>query len=247
MTRNPIVTVVIWNAQWKTGRRLAPRLRAYLWQHEPDVVVLTEAHLGFVPEGHTISSDADYGYPLLPRRRKVVLWAKNDWRCLDQLGSPTLPSGRFVSGMTETTLGPIKVVGVCIPWPSAHVRTGMRNRRPWDDHLSYLQGLQPLLHPPGTLTLVAGDFNQYIPRKRAPDHAYKKLLQSLAFMNVPTAGAIEPSGIQLIDHLGHSSDLTAVSVQALSNIDGDGTILSDHVGVKVVLGLATPEVQQSNS
>jgi hypothetical protein len=41
--------------------------------------------------------------------------------------------------VTDTPIGPIRFVGVCIPWRDAHVRTGRRDRAPWEDHLRFLE------------------------------------------------------------------------------------------------------------
>ena len=38
------------------------------------------------------------------------------WERVDDLGVDSLPPGRFVSGVTRTSLGELTVVGVCIPW-----------------------------------------------------------------------------------------------------------------------------------
>ena len=49
-------------------------------------------------DGHAICSRADYGYGLQKNRRKVLLWSKEPWHRVDDLGIDTLPPGRFVSG-----------------------------------------------------------------------------------------------------------------------------------------------------
>jgi hypothetical protein len=41
--------------------------------------------------------------------------------------------------VTDTPIGPIRFVGVCIPWRDAHVRTGRRDRAPCEDHLRFLE------------------------------------------------------------------------------------------------------------
>ncbi|HEY1051050.1 MAG TPA: hypothetical protein VGE39_14870, partial [Prosthecobacter sp.] len=110
------------------------------------VICVTEGYADIFPEGgHIITSDADHGYPITPGRHKVLLWSRNPWREVDALGSALLPPGRFVAGTTDTPRGPLRFIGVCIPWRDAHVRTGQRNRQPWEDHLTYLQHLRPLL------------------------------------------------------------------------------------------------------
>ncbi len=74
----------------------------------------------------------------------MLLWSKRPWSVVDPAGSEALPSGRLVAGITQTDLGPLTVVGVCIPWRDAHVRTGRKDRDPWQDHESWLSGFETL-------------------------------------------------------------------------------------------------------
>jgi hypothetical protein len=135
-----------------------------------NIACLTETTLDFLPSNYLISADADYGYLAPPGRRKAVLWSAEPWSMLDDRGDAELPSGRFIAGRTETPIGPIHVVGVCIPWERAHVSTGRKDRRAWEDHRAYLNGLARILRRDeySTRTIVVGDFNQTIPRRRAP-------------------------------------------------------------------------------
>ena len=81
-------------------------------------------------------------------------------------------------------------------------------------------------------TVVAGDFNQRIPRTSQPEAAAQSLMETLVWFEVPTASVIEP---QLIDHIAHSSDLVAVGQpMRISNVV-DGAELSDHTGVSIQL------------
>jgi exonuclease III len=142
----PSVRIVLWNIAWRRRQSPAGRVIAdIIQQHDPDIVCLTEAHTDFLPNGHLIHARADYGYPLKEGRRKVLLWSRQPWADIDDLGDERLPSGRFVAGTTETQFGPLRMIGVCVPWPAAHVATGRKDRRPWEDHLAYLQGLSDIL------------------------------------------------------------------------------------------------------
>lgn len=227
---------MIWNAEWRTPSRLRTKICDLLWSFDPDLVCLTETHDDFPGFGHLICSDPDYGYPLTPKRRKVALWSRNSWQQIDTLGSSELPSGRYVGGITETPLGLVDVRGVCIPWAQAHVSSGRRDRTPWQDHVDYLRALTPLIGNLGERGIVAGDFNQHIPRKRAPIRVYNALRDCmLERLITPTAGRLGTSGTTLIDHLAHTCSLRAVCVETISNIDEDGARLSDHLGVRVVL------------
>jgi hypothetical protein len=106
---------------------------------------------------------------------------KRPWHNVVEQASPVMPAGRYVYGETETSLGMIGVHGLCIPWADAHVRTGEKKRRRCEDHLAYLSAL------PGALDegdckyqILAGDFNQRIPRKRVPVQIYDALQSVLA-------------------------------------------------------------------
>lgn len=203
-----------------------------------DIICLTEAYADLLPEpGHLITSTPDYGYPLKPGRRKVILWSRSPWRDVDALGHPELPRGRFVSGTTQTPAGEVRFVGICIPWKDAHVRTGRRDRTPWQDHLSFIHALEEhlLRIPAGLPAIVAGDFNQRLPRSHAPLPVAEALQHMLDGFTVPTAGIIPPIGRQVIDHLAHTRALAATLVRAWPGTRADGLHLSDHDGVSVEL------------
>ena len=50
------------------------------------------------------------------------------WAAVDIGISSALPAGRLVAGTTLTALGPLTVVGVCIPWRDAHMPSGRKDR-----------------------------------------------------------------------------------------------------------------------
>ncbi len=241
--------LVNWNLEWANpgyprGRELKRRLLA----QAPDVAVLTETVADFLakgPEagdrevtGHTICSEPRPMFKGAPRRRKVVVWSRSPWREVDTDGRGTLTDGRFARGITDTPLGPIEVWGVCIPWRDSHVRTGTCDKRIWEDHLDYLRDLGRLLReePKALPRIVAGDFNQRIPRRRSPRYAYEALIEAFEPLNIATIGGLGPDARQTIDHVAHSSDLAASPVTVLSEMDGDRS-LSDHFGVAVELSV----------
>ena len=73
--------LVNWNVEWATPR--SPRTAEILSRidsHDPDIVCLSEAHSGLLSrDGHTITSEADYGYAISEHRRKVILWSRGPW------------------------------------------------------------------------------------------------------------------------------------------------------------------------
>ena len=148
-----------------------------------------------------------------------------------------MPPGRFVSGVTQTSEGPITVMGVCIPWANSRVRGTEVKRRMWEDHLQYLDGLSDVLdRTPAERLIVVGDFNQRIQQGgNVPSDVRKALLSTVASdMTIATAGLVF-RGRRSIDHVALSSDLTAEKLSVISNLDGERK-LSDHFGV--VTGLS---------
>lgn len=173
-----------------------------------------------------------------------------------------MPGGRFVSGVTGTPLGDVRVVGVCIPWEGAHVDTGRKDRAKWEDHLRYLEGSEKYLAgfrvrddrraeiagecllcggsarpgPTGGPTagdipvVVAGDFNQTIPRTRPRADAYEALIRAFAGWDIVTAG------LAGIDHVALDGRMRALRVERREAEYGGGRRVSDHAGVTVEVG-----------
>ena len=166
--------------------------------------MVTEGEEALLPAGgHVLTSGDDYGYRPVEGRRKVLLWSRRPWRSPDTVGDPALPPGRYAAGTTRAPGGDVRVVGVCVPWRDAHVRTGRRDRAAWVDHLAYLAPLGSLLAREraahGRL-VVAGDLNQRIPRRRQPVVVAAALERALEGLAVVTAGQ-GCEGRDLIDHV----------------------------------------------
>lgn len=231
------ISVGLWNVAWaRGGTQRGDHFAAQLASE--DIVCLTEAHTDVLSsEGHQITSAPDYGYRSESSRRKVLLWSKHQWREIDSLGSMSLPAGRFVSGITRTRCGDIRFVGVCVPWRDAHVSTGRRNRMPWEDHLTFIQHLAPLLtYGEAVPTILLGDFNQRIPRTQQPERVFEAIMAALRPFRIVTAGLQPGFPAPSIDHLAISGPLAASRVDFLSNEDSQGRRLSDHFGLRILLG-----------
>ena len=228
--------VATWNVEWAspTMQRSGEILRR-LERHSPEVLCLTEAHAGLLARrGHTVCSQADYGYTTRAGRHKAVLWSREPWEQVDDVGDESLPPGRFVAGVTQTSLGPLTVVGIGIPWfgSRTEARRGVDRRRQWQDHEEYLAGLAPLLaRAPATRLLVLGDFNQVIGAKgRAPAALQRALLEAFPpTMSIATSD-VAFQGRRSIDHIALTHDLAVESLQVISNIH-DGKSLTDHFGI----------------
>lgn len=230
--------VLSWNLEWATPRSTRGRLlRERIDSLGADIVCLTETSEALIGDvGHVVTAGADWGYRAAAGRRKA-LWNRRPWTMVDAVGVAELPPGRFIAGTTETPLGAVDCFGVCIPWHEAHVRTGQSNRRRWEDHLAYLSGLAKTIGPRPP-ALVLGDFNQTMPRTRAPLPVHAALTTLLdGRLAVATANLRDGQGRLAIDHIAHSQALAVARVEAVSSVDG-GRSLSDHFGVLADLVLA---------
>jgi endonuclease/exonuclease/phosphatase family metal-dependent hydrolase len=89
-------------------------------------------------------------------------------------------------------------------------------------------------------TVVLGDVNQFIPRRRAPLRVFQALVDAIPpFLRLATEGAIPGLAQPSIDHLWHTPDLRAVRVHALPGRGPDGQALSDHVGLFIEIQQVT--------
>jgi endonuclease/exonuclease/phosphatase family metal-dependent hydrolase len=230
----PACRALTWNLERKrpsspTGSAAVARIAAC----EPDIAVITEIRLGHL--------DALGGFEIAPEsappgrfdndERKVMIWSRSPWRDIDQVGHPDMPSGRFVAGTTATPIGDIRVIGVCIPWHMSDVRSGTKDRKPWEQHRRWLELLEPLLAGSASLpVIIAGDFNQRVPRSPRGNRAMADLLAGVldGFTTV-TAGIVAGCERQGIDHIAINSRLEALSVRGWPSDDG-GVRMSDHDG-----------------
>ncbi len=228
--------LVNWNVEWATpNSRRTPEIVSRIDRHAPEVACLTEIHVGLLSQRwHIICSQPDYGYRVKEGRRKVVLWSREPWNQVDDLGVNSMPPGRFVAGVTQTSLGHVTVIGVCAPWfgSRTEARRGLDRKVQWGDHEQFLAGLTDILGRRSVEGLIVmGDFNQTIGTiGRAPLE-----LQMVLQNTIPPSMSIVTSdlafqGRRNIDHIALSEDLTVESLDIISNIH-DRMHLSDHFGV----------------
>ena len=226
------IKVATWNLEWATPTSARGKIiDRLLLENDADILCLTEAHRANFPSGyHVIEAGADYGYDAPPNRRKVLLGAKQPWLNVDPHGSNQLPPGRFVAGELETEFGKLRIIGCCVPWRDAHVRTGRKNSSVWSEHRSYLNGLKPILAQSNDgPTIFLGDLNQTLPRTRQPEDVFTQLEDVISNFQTITQGFVW-EGRQAIDHIAVSKALKASDVAAIpSHIDDQK--LSDHFGL----------------
>ena len=212
-----MLKISCWNSDWATPT--SKRGKFFIDKFDSDIICLAEGYENLLPkDGYIISSHEDYGYKIKNGRRKVILWSKNEWTDIDQLGSKEIPSGRFISGVTSG----IRIIGLCIPWRFAHVSTGRKDRKPWEDHLSFIQNLSFS----NEKTIILGDFNQNIPKKNQPEIVFSSLKNMIDGFNLLT------TNMGLV-HIVISTDLKAESIKKVATEDN-----SDHDGINCSIKFA---------
>lgn len=224
--------ILTWNlerAQPRYPKALAAL--AHLESYEPDVMVLTEVRTTYpAGDGHVVWCRPLDSSWLGEDERRVLLWSRHPWSDVDDLGSPSLPTGRFVSARTETPIGPVRVVGVCIPWHMARVSAPPKDRWPWEEHITYCRELPAVLERyRDERFVVAGDFNQRVPRANTSKAAAEALAQAFDGLDLATAGTPPGCDRQGIDHIALGPALRAERVWGWPNAI-DGRRLSDHDG-----------------
>ena len=228
------LNLVNWNVEWATpASHRSTEILNRIDSHTPEIVCLTETHVGLLPGGHVICSRPDYGYPIKEVRRKVLLWSSEPWEHVDDVGDDQMPPGRFVSGMTRTSVGAVTVIGVCIPWSGS--RTGPRfavERRRWEDHEEYLACLVGVLEKaPSKRLILMGDFNQRVGQGAGTSRRLQSALRRAIPPHIMLAtSALGLRGRRTIDHIAMSADIAVESLGVISNMHGERT-LTDHFGV----------------
>lgn len=75
-----------------------------------------------------------------------------------------------------------------------------KDRRPWEDHHSYLRGLRAILEAQTKPFVVVGDYNQRVPRKRQPLSVYQALVHTFdGLAEIATGGKVPGLDSEPID------------------------------------------------
>ena len=237
---------VTWNVEWATPRsRRTTEILSRIDGHAPEVVCLTETDVRLLSQrGYTICAQPDAGYGIKINQRKVILWSREPWDEVDDLGLDSMPPGRFVAGVTRTSLGKVTVIGVCIPWfgSRTEARRKAERKKRWEDHEQYLAALTEVLGQASAKRLIVmGDFNQAIGSgSRAPVDLRLALKKAfLPSMKIATS-ELAFQGRKSIDHIALSNDWVVGALDVISNIH-EGRKLSDHFGV--VAGLSAQHLR----
>lgn len=225
--------IATWNLEWAAmGTERNRRAVEYVESLEADIIVVTEHRLFDWPSfPHRIDGGADWGYPIVTDRRKVVALSREPWTNVRTIDERPM-HGRYVQGTTTVDGVAVDVFAVCIPWWDAHTRTGYADKKRWGEHLDFCDRLGRELATATNPVVVAGDFNQRFPRNWQPQYAIDRLEKALGDLTVVTAGDTDVG--QLIDHVAVSDHFEVVLVDAWPNTI-DGVRLTDHSGVAVAL------------
>ena len=231
----PKVRIGTWNvARAVADSERGSRVAAALKEAACDIVCVTEGCADILPAGgHTVNAGPDLGCGPEEVQRNVLLWSRQPWAAVDIGASDALPAGRLVAGITVTALGPLTVVGVCIPWRDANVRSGRKDRSQWQEHEAWLAGFESLPYRHAKRrTVVLGDFNQWVPRRSQPKEVHAALLHAFEGFSFATGGNLEGAPGGALDHIVHTPDMTPAGGIALwPRKDRHDRLLSDRFGV----------------
>ncbi|MDZ4761299.1 MAG: endonuclease/exonuclease/phosphatase family protein [Alphaproteobacteria bacterium] len=234
--------IVTWNVSRRTpdsteAQAVLKRVRA----EQPDVVCLTEAREGFLSDwadGDALSDAGARSKGDAETERMVILWSRRPWS--NRTPIPELSAlGGAVSAVTETPIGPVRVIGICAPYHLVWPERSLERPPAWSQNIAYLQTLGLALKASGKdlPTVVAGKFNQFVPLSSGSWAAHHALNSAMSGFSIVTRGDLAPIGEQSLDHVAVSSRprLRALSVRALDRLDAAGRPLTDHFGVVIEL------------
>lgn len=150
---------------------------------------------------------------------------------------PGAPVGRFAARTVETQTGSVRIVVVCIPWFDAHVRTGRRDRKRWEEHEMFLEAFDAYIREAGSVpTVIAGDFNQRLQGTFQPRHLRDRLLEVLNGWDILTEERTAPDGETLIDHIAVSPQLQGEVVDMWGPELGGTVVTKQHPGITAEIG-----------
>lgn len=231
------VTFLNWNFERRAPRsRHATTMMERVVESRPDLICLTEAYEGSTASlgGHEIADrGATWSNSRHDGERLALLWSPNPWDEVDAVGNSGTATGGYISGITDTHAGPMRVIGICAPHHAASQISATHKARHWTEQIAFWTGLAKLIatRDRSVSTVLLGDFNQYVPRIWGSKTAHAAMLAALDDLRVATGGPITGIDEPTIDHIAHTPDLARQEVVGLSRFGDDGRALSDHFGV----------------
>jgi endonuclease/exonuclease/phosphatase family metal-dependent hydrolase len=226
-----MIRIATWNAEWASpDSGVGNRIKEIIHNTESDVFVVTEGCRELLPDGYVAEAGTNWGYEYADkRRRKTLLWSRYPLLNIDLAENSNMPPGRFVSATVKHPESDFLVFAICVPWKDAHVRTGRKDRAPWEEHVAFLEGMKQLIRQVTIPLVITGDYNQRIPRVTQPQAVADKLTLCLKDLQVCTALPLDKP---LIDHIAVSNHFSALNSGIIPDHDEFGR-LSDHRGVIV--------------
>lgn len=249
-----MIRILNWNTQIASPRGTNGRfevIHGMLVGSYSDIICLTESYPETLPlEGYVITSGLS-GWEKHERlgARRVVLWNWHyPWYDIDQVGSPRLPEGRFVSAKMKWAGLEIVVAGFCIPNHTYryHASWGKQRKAIWQGTIEFLDILREEVLSQDRYqkhTILLGDFNLQIPPATYP-HASSKVNQkreeTFADWHIPTAIDYKLYSIDkpLVDHIALSLDFDVLDPIVINRYSTHILSLSDHNGVLLEIGPA---------
>jgi exonuclease III len=233
------VKILNWNIAWNSeNKRKIEIIKTVIRSKDPDVICITDGNSTLKIEGypHVISSEKDYGYKHDGTRRKVLLFSKYPFGPMNPCGIVTDPPGRFISGSIKYNNSEYLIIGMCVPLKSAHVNTGNKNRKVWEDHSTFLNQLKDIIEKSSKYAnvIVMGDFNQTIPHTNQPEAVYNLLMEMFTEFKMATEHMNATDDSYLVDHIIISKNLNSAKPVVLKN-KHENIELSDHSGYFVEL------------
>ncbi len=228
------VRILTWNLE-RVPRSRRGELEARLEGLDYDIAVLTETRLGFVHTTGVLAPEAPPGR-FAANERKVAIWSRWGWGDAEPLPDG-VSADRMVVGTTPSPAGPLRVIGVCVPYRFHWVRhpapDGQR-RGVWEEHLRFLEAIAPVLRPGAVPQVVGGDFNQRVPPVGRLDPAYAVHAREVAMAGhgVLTEELLGTDHRLLLCHVAANVP-TAAPPTVVDRHDADGHALSDHHGAIV--------------
>lgn len=243
------IRILTWNVE-RLPRSRRGAVEARLVTLDYDIAILTETRIGFVHETDVLAPGDPPEGRFAANERKVAIWSRWGWGRpepgWDGAGQGSdaaepvpdgLPASRFVAGTTHTPGGPLRVVGICVPYRFHRVRHAApdgERRRVWEEHLGFLEALTPALRPGATPQVVAGDFNQRVPPvgRLDPVNAVHAREAAMAGHAVLTQDLLGTDHRLLLCHVA-STVPAAEPASVVDRHDEAGHALSDHHGAVV--------------
>lgn len=230
MTVNAALNVATWNTQWATpGADRGSRVAETLESTGADIIVVTEGNRDLLPaDGQVLDAGADWGYPLKPGRRKVIIWSRLPLS-LETVGTGRIawPAGRrdcINEGLRGADYRCLYSLAGC----ACHYRAVRRQRLVGTPALPR-PARQSARHPrPFGAHGHRGRLQPEDSRVRQPVRVAERLAEVLAGWTTHTAGDL-PNGPH-IDHIATDDRLVCRSASDWSGTDAMGR-LSDHAGV----------------